>query len=114
MHSASLVVPSSLQQSPAFVTNSTVFTIAYAQSNAYAESVIETIKEVIIYPLVTLMFIVAMVVFLWGVFQYVRNGTEEAARAQGARHMVFGIIGFVVMLSAVAIFNIALATFGIY
>ncbi len=87
---------------------------AYAQSNnAYAESVVETIKNVIIYPLVTLMFVVAMLVFVWGVFLYVKNGTEEAARAQGQKHMMFGIIGFVIMLSAVAIFNIALGTFGL-
>lgn len=87
--------------------------LAYAQSNAYAESVIDTIKNVIIYPLVTLMFVVAMLVFVWGVFLYVKNGTEEAARAQGQRHMVFGVIGFVIMLSALAIFNIALGTFGL-
>lgn len=83
------------------------------ESNAYAESVVDTIKDVIIYPLVTLMFVIAMLVFVWGVFQYVRHGTEEAARAQGQRHMVFGVIGFVIMLSAVAIFNIALGTFGL-
>ncbi|MFM2374650.1 MAG: hypothetical protein RLZZ234_645 [Candidatus Parcubacteria bacterium] len=86
--------------------------VAYA-ANEFAVSIVTTVKNVIIYPLITLMFVVAMVVFLWGVFEYVKNGTEEAARATGKRHMIFGIIGFVVMLSAVAILNIALGTVGL-
>jgi Type IV secretion system pilin len=87
--------------------------VALAASNDYAVSIVNKVKVVIIYPLVTLMFIVAMVVFLWGVFEYVKDGTEESARATGKRHMIFGVIGFVVMLSAVAIFNIALGTLGL-
>jgi hypothetical protein len=87
--------------------------IAYAATNEFAVSIVTTVKNVIIYPLVTLMFVVAMVVFLWGVFEYVKGGTEEAARATGKRHMIFGVIGFVVMLSAVAILNIALGTVGL-
>lgn len=79
----------------------------------YAQSLVDKVKIAIIYPLVTLMMAVAMLVFLYGVFEYVRNGTEESARAQGRRHMIWGIIGFVIMLSAVSIFNIALRTFGL-
>jgi hypothetical protein len=79
----------------------------------YAESVIGVVKDVFIYPLITLMFVVAMIAFMWGVFEYVRGGTDEAARSKGARHMFWGVIGFVVMMSALTIFNIALRTFGI-
>lgn len=86
--------------------------IAYA-APGYAEAIVLKMKYVIIYPLVTLLLAVAMLVFLWGVFQYVMNGADESARAEGKRHIFFGIIGFVIMLSAVAIFNIALGTVGL-
>ncbi len=87
--------------------------VAYAATNDYAVAIVEKVKTVIIYPLITLLFIIAMLVFLWGIFQYVRNGADEAARSEGRRHMIFGIIGFVVMLSAVAILSIARGTIGV-
>lgn len=89
--------------------------IAFAQTPAEdaAIALVENIKLYLLYPLVTLMMAIAMLVFIWGLFEYVRNGTEEAARSRGAKHMLWGVIGFVVMLSAVAILNIALNTFGI-
>ncbi len=91
------------------------FVYAYGTSagDDYANAIVDKVKAVIIYPLITLLFIVAMLVFLWGVFQYVRNGADESARSEGKRHMIFGIIGFVVMTSAVAILSIARNTFGI-
>lgn len=90
--------------------------IAYAATTAstdYANAIVEKVKMVIIYPLITFLFITAMLVFLFGIFQYVAKSTDEEARSAGRRHMIFGIVGFVVMLSAVAILNIARGTFGI-
>ena len=84
-----------------------------AAGDDYANAIVDKVKAVIIYPLITLMFIIAMIIFLWGVFQYVRNGADESARSEGKRHMIFGIIGFVVMTSAVAILSIARNTFNI-
>jgi hypothetical protein len=84
-----------------------------AASDDYANAIVDKVKAVIIYPLITLMFIIAMIVFLWGVFEYVRNGADESARSEGRRHMIYGIIGFVVMTSAVAILSIARGTFGV-
>jgi len=84
-----------------------------AASDDYVNAIVDKVKAVIIYPLITLMFIIAMIVFLWGVFQYVRNGADEGARSEGRRHMMFGIIGFVIMTSAVAILSIARGTFGV-
>ena len=89
------------------------YAFAAVDQVAAAEALVMKVKMVIIYPLVTLMMAFAMLVFIWGLFQYVKNGTEEAARSQGQKHMLWGVIGFVIMLSAVAIFNIALRSFGL-
>ena len=89
------------------------FVYASTASDDYANAIVDKVKIVIIYPLITLMFIVAMLVFLWGIFQYVSNASDEGARSEGQQHMIYGIIGFVVMTSAVAILAIARNTFGI-
>jgi len=89
--------------------------IAYAASDAVplAISFVEKLKAAIIIPLIMLMLGVAVIYFLWGVFEYVYNSADEGGRTTGKKHMMWGIVGFVVMLSAVAIMNIALGTFGL-
>lgn len=90
-----------------------VYALGTTASDDYANAIVDKVKAVIIYPLITLMFIVAMIMFLWGVFQYVQNSEDEGARSEGRQHMIYGIIGFVIMTSAVAIFSIARNTFGV-
>lgn len=88
--------------------------IVYAQDAVpLAVSFVNKLKAAIIYPLIMLMLGVAIIYFLWGVFEYVYNSADEGGRTTGKKHMMWGIIGFVVMLSAVAIMNIALSTFGL-
>lgn len=84
-----------------------------SEASAFAVPVIAKIKTVILYPLISLMMAIALLVFLWGVFQYIANAEGDEARATGRRHMLFGIIGLVVMVSAYAILEIATGTFGI-
>lgn len=73
---------------------------------------LRTLADEIINPLIILMFTVALVVFMWGIFEYVRNSGEPTKRKEGAKNIMWGLIGFVVMVSAYAIINIALDTFG--
>jgi hypothetical protein len=91
--------------------------IAYAQSNdahvRYAVSFVDKIKAAILYPLISLLFGVAFFVFLWGIFQMVANATSEEARTTGKRHILFGIIGMLVMLSAFALLQIGASTAGV-
>jgi hypothetical protein len=84
-----------------------------ADANAVAGPFIDKIKGAILYPLISLMLGVALLIFLWGLFQYIANAESEEARQTGKKHMLFGIIGLVIMVSAVAILEIAKATFGI-
>ena len=88
--------------------------IVYAQEHTEAaRALVGRINEVILYPLISLMIGVALLIFLWGVFQFVAGGADPGARETGRRHMVWGIVGFVVMLSAFTILQIAAGTFGI-
>jgi hypothetical protein len=56
---------------------------------------------------------VAFLVFLWGCAQYFMNATNDTAREEGSKHITYGIIGLVIMVSAYAILQIAVGTFGL-
>lgn len=89
--------------------------IAYAavDARAIAGPFIDKIQGAILFPLISLLLGVALLVFLWGVFAYIKNAEGDEARETGKKHMLFGIIGLVVMVSAFAILKIAAQTFGI-
>jgi len=90
--------------------------IAYAQSGAHivaAQSLLAKIETFILFPLMTLMIAVALLVFLYGMYEYVLNADDESGRSTGKTHMLYGIIGLLVMVSAYAILKIAAATFGV-
>ncbi len=81
------------------------------------EPVIEFIGKVnaaIINPLLALIFVAALFLFLWGGFVFILGvGSSEEARANGKRHMLWGVVGMVIMVSVFSILQIGLATFGV-
>jgi hypothetical protein len=92
--------------------------LLFAQSPAQnaaveAASFVDRFNEVILFPLIALLSAVAFLVFLWGCAQYFLGAANDQARQQGVKHITFGIIGLVVMLSAFTILSIAAATFGL-
>ena len=89
--------------------------IAYAQGAhvVAARSLLGRIEQAILFPLLTFMLSVALLMFLWGAYQFVQGADSDEGRATGKRHMLYGIIGMLVMLSALAILRIAAGTFGV-
>lgn len=71
------------------------------------------LADEIVNPIITLLFAVALVVFLWGVFQYIRNSDSSDDRKTGTKHIIWGLVGLVIMVSAYTIIWIALDTFGL-
>lgn len=71
---------------------------------------ISKLADVIVNPIIRLLFAVAIVVFLWGIFQYIRGAGNEEARATGRRHIIWGLIGLFVMVSVFAIIRIVMST----
>ncbi len=88
--------------------------IAYAAAADVARGFVAQLNAIIIFPLITLMMGVALLVFIYGCFEFIMNAGNDAARTQGRKHILWGVIGMVVMVSAYAILNIAAGTFGIY
>lgn len=62
---------------------------------------------------IPLIIALAIVMFFWGVVQYVINDQEEAKRSKGKQFMIWGIIGLAVMMGVWGLVNILGNTFGI-
>ena len=53
----------------------------------------------------------ATLVFIWGVVQFVVNTSDAEGRTQGKRHIIWGILGLVIMMSAFGIMNLVATLF---
>lgn len=70
-------------------------------------------NDVILFPTIVLLTAIAFLVFIWGCFEYFMNASNDQGRQKGVKHITFGVIGLVVMVSAFSILKIATATFGL-
>jgi hypothetical protein len=88
---------------------------AYAavEDSVTVEQVMAKIAENILNPIILFMFSVALVVFLWGTFKFLRGAADPKAREEGAKHILFGVVGMAVMIGAYGLIRIALGTFGL-
>lgn len=84
---------------------------AASQAECVARSFLEKINNAVFYPLIIFLTALAFLLFLWGAFRFVWSANESSSRENGRRHMMFGIIGLLIMVSAWAILEITANTF---
>ena len=70
------------------------------------EQIIAAVNTNIVNPLIFLLLAVALVVFLWGLVSYFQNIDNPEERSKGIRHMIWGVVGLVIMISFAGIINI--------
>jgi hypothetical protein len=92
--------------------------LALAQSTAatggklgtFIDSLISIIDNI----LVPFVFALAFIVFIYGIYQYfILGGANEEKRDAGKQLMVWGFIGFFIMVSVWGIVNVLVGTFGL-
>lgn len=74
---------------------------------------IQKILDVVVNPLLTMLFAVAVLIFLFGMVRFLANMDNEEIKTAGKRHMVFGVAGMAIMVSAYAIVAVIQNTIGI-
>ncbi len=97
-----------------------VLTFAQATSTPDSElnldtltAVVNEILKFIDSTLVPVIFALAFIVFIWGVFLYfVAGGADEEKRKQGRNFVFWAIIGFVIMISLWGIVNLLVNSLG--
>lgn len=87
---------------------------AYAQTLSVA-TLMARVNRYLVNPLITLMFIVAFLLFVWGLFTFFRakSGDSEEGIEKGKRHIVWGIVGMVIMVSVFGIMQLIINTLGV-
>lgn len=74
---------------------------------------LQKVTTIIVNPIIVLLFAVALVVFLWGLFEFIKGSDSSDARSKGVQHIFWGLIGMAIMVSVFGIINILLDTFEI-
>ena len=78
----------------------TFISVAYAST---PDEIITKVRKEVLQPFVTALFVLATVVFLWGIIEFILNADNEEKRAKGKRHMIWGIVGLLIMSATGAI-----------
>ena len=78
-----------------------------------AKNLVDKVNDIILFPTIALLSAVAVLVFLYGCFEYIFKADQSDARAAGVKHIMWGIVGLLIMLSSYAILSIAAGTFGL-
>jgi len=85
--------------------------IAYASESI--DDFIFKVDKIIINPLILLLFALALLFFLYGVFEFILNLDNEEKKTQGKSHMIWGVVGITIMISVFTLMNIILNTLNI-
>lgn len=93
-------------------TNSNTSTNNSSSSGAGIDKLMRSISRVILNPLILFLFALALAFFLYGVMQFILNGDNEEKRKSGKAHILWGIIGMVIMVSVFGIMQLILNTLG--
>lgn len=74
--------------------------------SAANQAIIDKLKTKILFPIETLLIVLATLFFLWGVVEFIGGASNEDKRTKGKRHMVWGILGLVIILGARGIITV--------
>ena len=77
------------------------------------DAFIAKVDDMIINPLIGFLFALAVVYFLYGVFEFILNQENEEKKTSGKSHMLWGVVGITIMLGVWTILNMILATLNI-
>jgi len=69
-------------------------------------TLLDKITSTIINPVIVTFMGIALVVFLWGVFQFLKNSASEVDKGEGKEHMLWGVIGLTIMVTALGIMSL--------
>lgn len=71
-----------------------------------ADQFVLNLANVILNPLIRLLFAVALVVFLWGIIEYIKGAGSPDSREQGTKHIIWGLVGLFIMVSVYGILTL--------
>ncbi|MEA1929696.1 MAG: hypothetical protein U9M92_02330 [Patescibacteria group bacterium] len=76
------------------------------------DSLLTKINTELLNPFIALLFALALVFFLYGVYEYVKGADSGTIRETGKMHMIWGVVGMAIMVSAFGIMGVICKTIG--
>ena len=73
---------------------------------------LDKIETQILTPIIELMFALALLYFIYGLYEMIRGADNEVARETGKRHIVYSVIGMFIMVAVWGIVNVVCKTIG--
>jgi uncharacterized membrane protein len=68
--------------------------------------VLDKIKANILNPFIAFLMVLALVYFLYGVFQFIAGYDSPAAKEAGKQHMIWGVVGMAIMISVYGLLSL--------
>ena len=74
---------------------------------------LDRIVDLVIDPAVKLIFTLGFFFFLWGFVEFLWELKDGKVNEDGKNHMVYGLVGMLIMVSVYGIISLVMNTFGI-
>ena len=71
------------------------------------------VNNLIINPIIVLLFALALVFFIYGIVEFISNQDNEEKKTTGRTHMIWGIVGITIMMSVFMLMKLVMTTFDI-
>jgi len=69
-------------------------------------SLISKLITQIVNPVIGIIFVVALAVFIWGIVEFIWNAANEEKRTTGKQHIIWGLVGLLIMATVKGILEI--------
>lgn len=80
--------------------------IAYGQVDTFVQGVIGKFVDIIINPIIIILASASLLVFFYGIIEFLFQGNNAEKASTGKRHMLWGIIGLFIFIASVGILRI--------
>ena len=78
-----------------------------------AQQIIDGITSYIFQPIASLLFALGFLIFIWGLVEFIANPNNSSVKEKGKKHMVYGILGLLIMTSVWGIVHLIEDTIGV-
>lgn len=82
-------------------------------NNPIVAPIINKIFDVIVIPAVEILFLIAIFIFIWGVFKLISNAGDSGAREEGKNTIIWSVVGMFIMVSVYGIIRLIAFTLGL-
>ena len=76
-------------------------------------ALLSKLNKLIINPIILLGFMVALIIFFFGVAKFLYSPGEDKSREDGKRAIMYGVVGMFIMFSVFGLIHLVLNTLGL-